>query len=246
MLVYTPKGNIPVVGDYLQKCGLLLDRPIPPFDLGKYCYLNPHNPPPGGHNRAIMASNRLGYGPQRDQSRWGTPVAAGKSVEVQRSQVDELFKNLKDGEELAETEPCAYNHSVLLFYQLHDRYLILGADVSTKLYPHQKKALTFLLDREREKSASLGKGSYSLWQIRVNPMTRQQTWSHVVTQKEMEHEPHEAKGSILADDVSFYRLLARFPLLHYSLPDGSWKNNHVRLTHRGNPQSCQRIRIVPG
>lgn len=32
---------------------------------------------------------------------------AGKSVEVQRSQVDELFKSLKDGDELAETEPCA-------------------------------------------------------------------------------------------------------------------------------------------
>lgn len=29
----------------------------------------------------------------------------GKSVEVQRSQVDELFKSLKDGDELAETEP---------------------------------------------------------------------------------------------------------------------------------------------
>jgi SWI/SNF-related matrix-associated actin-dependent regulator of chromatin subfamily A3 len=33
---------------------------------------------------------------------------SGKSVEVQRSQVDELFKSLKSGDELAETEPSAH------------------------------------------------------------------------------------------------------------------------------------------
>lgn len=32
----------------------------------------------------------------------------GKSVEVQRSQVDELFKSLKDGDELVETEPSEF------------------------------------------------------------------------------------------------------------------------------------------
>lgn len=36
-------------------------------------------------------------------SRWNT--VSGKSVEVQRSQVDELFKSMMDGDELAETEP---------------------------------------------------------------------------------------------------------------------------------------------
>lgn len=35
----------------------------------------------------------------------------GKSVEVQRSQVDELFKSLKDGDELEETEPSLFLHS---------------------------------------------------------------------------------------------------------------------------------------
>jgi SWI/SNF-related matrix-associated actin-dependent regulator of chromatin subfamily A3 len=110
MLVYTPKGNIPVVGNYLQSTGLLLDHPSPPYDvhrLANYHYHNPHNPPPGGHSRTIHASNRLVYGPAGNNSRWSTPAMTGKSVEVQRSQVDELFKSLKDGDELAETEPCA-------------------------------------------------------------------------------------------------------------------------------------------
>jgi hypothetical protein len=108
MLVYTPKGNIPVVGDYLRQCGLLLDHPSPPYDihrLANYHYHNPHNPPTGGFNQAVFVPNRLGQASPVNNSRWSTPAMTGKSVEVQRSQVDELFKNLKDGDELAETEP---------------------------------------------------------------------------------------------------------------------------------------------
>jgi hypothetical protein len=46
-------------------------------------------------------------GPGGSSSRWSTPTAPGKTVEVQRAQVDELFKNLRGGEELEETEPRA-------------------------------------------------------------------------------------------------------------------------------------------
>lgn len=107
-LVYTPKGNISVVGNYLQQCGLFLDHPSPPYDiqrLANYYYCNPHNPPPGGH-RTVLPSGRPGYaGPGGNSSRWSTPAVSGKTLEVQRSQVDELFKSLKSGDELPETEP---------------------------------------------------------------------------------------------------------------------------------------------
>lgn len=104
MLVYTPKGNIPVVGNYLHQCGLLLDHPTPPYEMRSLVnqnqhYYNPHNPPPGGHR-----AQRL-YPQINNTNRWTTPQVSGKSVEVQRSQVDELFKSLKSGDELAETEP---------------------------------------------------------------------------------------------------------------------------------------------
>lgn len=77
---------------------------------------------------------------------------------------------------------------------------LLAADVATQLYPHQKKALTFLLEREREKAGADGNYS-SLWQKRQHPLSRQISWFHIVTQKEIFEEPREAKGSILADDV---------------------------------------------
>lgn len=76
----------------------------------------------------------------------------------------------------------------------------IAADVATRLYPHQKKALTFLLEREREKPGPDGNYS-SLWQRRRNPLSNHESWFHIVTQKEIFKEPLEAKGSILADDV---------------------------------------------
>ncbi|KAJ7630768.1 SNF2 family N-terminal domain-containing protein [Roridomyces roridus] len=192
MLVSTPKGNIPIVGKYLRDCGLLLDHPSPPYEIHRLQhYWNPHNPPLGGHR----ANNRL-YPPVNNAGRWSTQQVAGKSVEVQRSQVDELFKSLKGGDELAETEA--------------------GPEVATKLYPHQKKALTFLLEREREKPGADGKFS-SLWQMRTNNMTHRPCWFHTITTKEIFHEPKETKGAILADDMGLGKTITCVSLIAATL-----------------------------
>ena len=66
-------------------------------------------------------------------------------------------------------------------------------------YGHQKKVLTFLLERECEVPDPDGKFS-SLWQ-KLNPLTNQTSWFCLVTQHEAEAEPKESKGAILADDV---------------------------------------------
>ncbi|KAK7064368.1 SNF2 family DNA-dependent ATPase [Favolaschia claudopus] len=193
MLVYTPKGNIPVVGNYLSQCGLLLDHPSPPYDMRQLLsqnqhYHNPHNPPPGGH--------RARFQPQVSANRWSTPQVAGKSVEVQRSQVDELFKSLQSGDELDETEP--------------------STNVATKLYPHQKKALTFLLEREREKTGADGKFS-SLWQMRTNNLSNRPVWVHAITTKEVFQEPKETKGAILADDMGLGKTITCVSLIAATL-----------------------------
>lgn len=98
MLVYTPKGNIQPVGNYLQQYGLLLEDPAPPYDaprLSHYFYFNPHNPANGLINLHMLPTHH---------TQWTPPAVSGKSVEVQRSQVDELFKSLRDGDDLQETE----------------------------------------------------------------------------------------------------------------------------------------------
>ena len=73
-------------------------------------------------------------------------------------------------------------------------------EVATDLYPHQKKALTFLLRREGEYSVASGK-QFSLWEERLNPLSGQKSWYHVITQRESFEEPRECRGAILADDV---------------------------------------------
>ncbi|KAF9479709.1 hypothetical protein BDN70DRAFT_878459 [Pholiota conissans] len=196
MIVHTPKGNIEVVGNYLRQSSLILSHPTPPFDprLSTYHYYNPHYDLLDNHNRPVMASNSLTLVP-RDHSRWTTASSSTKSVEVQRSQVDELFKTLKDGDELMETEAAP--------------------EVATKLYPHQKKALTFLLEREREKYGA--DGFSSLWQKFYNPMTHRPTWRHLVTLAEVHEPPREAKGAILADDMGLGKTITCVSLIAATL-----------------------------
>ena len=68
--------------------------------------MNPHNPPPGGfRSPSVIPGGRIGHPAQMAAARWTTPVVATKSVEVQRSQMDDLFKCIRSGDELTETDP---------------------------------------------------------------------------------------------------------------------------------------------
>ncbi|KAJ3838845.1 SNF2 family N-terminal domain-containing protein [Lentinula raphanica] len=197
MIVFTPKGNIHVVGPFMYQNHLLLDHPTPPYDLQKYgplYYLNPHNPPPGGHSKVLHASNRLFS--SNNASRWTTSQVSAKSVEVQRSQVDEVFKSIKGGDQLPETEAAP--------------------EIATPLYPHQKKALTFLLEREQEKPDQDGDFS-SLWRRHKNRLNGQDFWVHAVTERETFKEPQEAKGAILADDMGLGKTITCVSLIAATL-----------------------------
>ena len=102
-------------------------------------------------------------------------------------------------------------------------------EVATKLYPHQLKALTFLLAREQELGGASQRQT-SLWQERVNPLSHQASWINIVTQAEEFSKPFEAKGAILADDVRaiFGGVLSTHMLTSSSL-DGSGENHYLSL-----------------
>ncbi|OCB87871.1 hypothetical protein A7U60_g5006 [Sanghuangporus baumii] len=197
MLIHTPNGNIPIVSRYLQQSGLLLDHPSSIWDparLQQLLYLNPHNPPPGGHARNFnIGPSRYG---QAGPNRWNSPAVSGKSVEVQRSQVDEVFKTMRSGDDLEETDP--------------------GPNIATTLYPHQKKALTFLLEREREIQGPDGKSS-SLWQLQTSPHYSSKSWVNLVTRKEVFTEPTECKGALLADDMGLGKTITCLALISVTL-----------------------------
>lgn len=123
---------------------------------------------------------------------------------------------------------------------------ILASDVATRLYPHQKKALTFLLEREREKSDADGKFS-SLWQPRFNLTTGVKSWYHIVTQQEVLEEPQEAKGAILADDVC--HISPTVPVVfadHNRSLDGPRQNHNLCVPSCCNPVVITRLgRVSP-
>lgn len=195
MLVFTPKGNIPHVAQMLHQGSLFLDHPTPANSarLGDILYSNPHNPPAGGFRSLVGRQNMT------SQSRWSSIAVNGKSVEVQRSQVDELFKALRTGDELAETEPSACFPSCFVTFLNQKNLNLPAADIATQLYPHQKRALTFLLEREREITLLNG-GSSTLWQAKRDTQGRV-VFYNIVTQRETAILPKDTKCALFADDV---------------------------------------------
>lgn len=80
----------------------MLDHPVAPFDITRMnvLYSNPHNPPPGGYGP-------IGLFAKQCINKWALQTNS-KSVEVQRTQVDEVFKSLKSGDDLEETSACKF------------------------------------------------------------------------------------------------------------------------------------------
>jgi SWI/SNF-related matrix-associated actin-dependent regulator of chromatin subfamily A3 len=227
LLLFTLPANINYLSEGLLKMGQFLDIPLPYYDPNNHSdmprYVNPHNPPEGGFRsrgkRADSLLNRAAGG-----------MSAQKAIEVQRQQVDEVFRSLKGHDDLQETD--------------------IPGKIKTRLFPHQKKALTFLLQREAEPSAlkaaakqsesasgsttpvsakagsdddsdegaalarkmrkrqqkqALRLGFNSLWEPVVDPRGGKiRRWKNRVTEQiaEGKYRPEEARGSILADDVS--------------------------------------------
>ncbi|CAE6502799.1 unnamed protein product [Rhizoctonia solani] len=193
ILLFTPKGNIPTISQHLSGSSLYLEHPCIPYNPADHRdsppYDNPHNPPPGGYR---MRTNPSSSAP----GRWNhSTTATGTSVEVQRSQVDEVFKSLMSGDDLDQTEA--------------------GLNVATQLYPHQKEALTFLLEREKELKAPKSRAA-SLWTTRKDSKGRT-TWYNIVTQKETRREPTECKGAILADDMGLGKTISVVSLIARTL-----------------------------
>ncbi|QRV83537.1 hypothetical protein RhiJN_11553 [Ceratobasidium sp. AG-Ba] len=196
ILLFTPRGNVPTISQHLSNAALLLEHPSIPYNPAEHRdnppYENPHNPPPGGYRmRSTLGTSSAAPG------RWShAGTATGTSVEVQRSQVEEVFKSLMSGDDLEQSEA--------------------GPNVGTRLYPHQKEALTFLLEREGELKAPKSR-SGSLWTTRKDTKGRT-TYYNIVTQKETRKEPTECRGTILADDMGLGKTISVVSLIARTLP----------------------------
>lgn len=157
-------------------------------------------------------------------------------MEVQRAQVDEVFKSIASGVELEQSDP--------------------GPWIKTNLFPHQRKALTFLLQGEqdwsslkqarknadkllkrgkREDTHDSSKGSTpedgerprdisefksdssrSLWEADgVDERGRVKVWKNKVTGDKIRNskKPKDCRGAILADDMGLGKTLSVVSLI---------------------------------
>jgi len=133
ILVFTPKGNLPHVSATLMQAGLMLDHPTSVFDLTpilhRVKYYNPHNPPPGGPR--ATANGRSNPLPLTPFAKCSTPPAPSKSVEIQRSQVEDVFQKLRSEDDLKETSPGTCLRM----------YVVRQVECTSDIFPQRSKHL---------------------------------------------------------------------------------------------------------
>lgn len=202
MLLFCIRPNVSVVAERLSQHGIALESPRPDqFDSADYSghppLVNPHG------NNAAGPANPYAFRSRFDSSMF-TPGLGGRMVqskemteEERKKQIEQVYDQLVSGDDLplAKASPL----------------------IRTQLFPHQLKAISFLLERERERSfedaqdtakskckddSSSADNAVSLWKVirsRVDGSIR--TFHNVVTQHQQSEEPEICRGAILADDM---------------------------------------------
>ncbi|WVQ98151.1 hypothetical protein IAU59_005273 [Kwoniella sp. CBS 9459] len=245
VLLFTLPSNVQYIANLLANLSLYLLDPIPPYDPNRHSdrprYENAHGGGQVAMHMHILAQRRAaGLG----GNSYGMMFAdkereKATQVEVQRKQVDEVFKSLDNGGELEQSDP--------------------GPLIKTNLFPHQRKALTFFLQREQDSSAlkqakknakkatrkSKGAPSgdstpadtdadsvkgkekekekdkvedpRSLWEAIRNDKGKIRSWKNKITSEEVQakkgERPDDCKGTILADDMGLGKTLSVVSLI---------------------------------
>lgn len=121
VLVFTLPSNVQYIANFLVGYSLFLLDPVPPYDPSRH---SDHPSYQNGHGSGEAAMQLLAYAQRRAM---GAPGNAGSEfvfsdkerekatqVEVQRKQVDEVFKSLDNGTELEQSDPgkCSVSHVI--------------------------------------------------------------------------------------------------------------------------------------
>ncbi|KAF9287825.1 hypothetical protein BGZ88_008455 [Linnemannia elongata] len=121
-----------------------------------------------------------------------------RSAEEIRNQIDGVFKGLRSATDLplVEASPC----------------------MATTLYKHQKQALYFLLEREKQEDYADNEKNVltSLWRVR-HPPHGHPVYLNVVTNQESSSKPVTMRGGILADDMGLGKTITVISLIAATL-----------------------------
>ena len=107
MLLFTLPSNIKYIAESLLVNNIYLLDPIPPYDPSRHPDRPPYQNAHGGGEHAMrlmLQSQRRAFGGPSYEMTLGQ-MDKTKQVEVQRQQVDEVFKNLESGGDIEQTDP---------------------------------------------------------------------------------------------------------------------------------------------
>ncbi|CAK4031125.1 Helicase-like transcription factor [Lecanosticta acicola] len=142
------------------------------------------------------------FGPSKSTQNKGqsTTYTVQRTQEEMRREQDALFDELsKAGENLPSMEA---NSNI----------------ITSQLFDHQKQALHFLMDHERDDFEGDDLPAHSLWEYRAKD-NGQRSWYHKITYEESAQKPDYVRGGILADVMGLGKTLSILALIAHTVDD---------------------------
>ncbi|KAI8939996.1 hypothetical protein NX059_003719 [Plenodomus lindquistii] len=188
--LYAPRKHAAGLGKILKAKNLVLEDPI--LELQRYDYFNPQTGEQRSRNQmaqpiAHNAPSQFGHGAPSSNY-------VLRSVDEIRADVEDVFDTVVSGSELISIrEPSQH--------------------IETELYPHQKQALYFMVDKEQDHSAAEHDDRKdSLWKAHYRDNGRK-SYLHVITGEERAEKPKSNLGGILADEMGLGKTLSILSLI---------------------------------
>ncbi|KAF1850690.1 SNF2 family helicase/ATPase-like protein [Cucurbitaria berberidis CBS 394.84] len=189
--LYCPRKHANDIGKYLKNKNLLLEQPL--FELHRHDYFNPQTSQ-SSYKTQITQPN---FQPTMfNQHAAGAPTNSYvlRSVDEIRADVEDVFNTVvSSAEEVPTREPSSH--------------------IKTELYPHQKQALYFMVDKEQDHTgAEHDDRKDSLWKPHYRDNGRK-SYIHVITGEERQTKPKHSLGGILADEMGLGKTLSILSLI---------------------------------
>ncbi|KAK3806278.1 MAG: SNF2 family N-terminal domain-containing protein [Benniella sp.] len=174
-------------------------------------YSNPLVPAPGetlspydkwrGAIDPVFSGGSERFYSQSGYSYAGYSGSSVRSAEEIKNQIDGVFKGLRSATDLPQVEPASM--------------------IASTMYRHQKQALYFLMEREKQEDYSDNEKNKltSLWRVRQQ-LHRHPTYLNVVTNQETSLKPTSMRGGILADDMGLGKTITVISLITSTLDRG--------------------------
>lgn len=185
--LYAPRNNAVSLGKSLRIKNLVLEAPV--FELQRHDYINPQTGETILRNQMNQPVQNAMY-----QFGYGSSSYVLRSADEIRADVEDVFDTVVTSSEVVPTREPSHH-------------------IKTELYPHQKQALYFMVDKEQDHSgAEYDDRKDSLWKPHYRDNGRK-SYIHVITGEEKTEKPRPNLGGILADEMGLGKTLSILSLI---------------------------------